>query len=57
VVTQLIQPHYLVLLTLCCFLPEAAALVLDQGYSHVEACRSLGVVGLGITPPGEKALG
>lgn len=23
---------------------EAAALVLDQGYSHIEACRSLGVV-------------
>ncbi|MDI2483072.1 transposase, partial [Pseudomonas aeruginosa] len=22
----------------------AAALVLDQGYSHIDACRSLGVV-------------
>ena len=34
-----------------CWLPfsaefkrEAAGLVLDQGYSHIEACRSLGVV-------------
>ncbi|WP_102860115.1 IS3 family transposase [Stutzerimonas balearica] len=26
------------------FKREAAALVLDQGYSHIEACRSLGVV-------------
>jgi len=26
------------------FKREAAALVLDQGYSHTEACRSLGVV-------------
>lgn len=26
------------------FRREAAALVLDQGYSHIEACRSLGVV-------------
>lgn len=25
------------------FKREAAALVLDQGYSHIEACRSLGV--------------
>ncbi|PTT03262.1 transposase, partial [Pseudomonas sp. HMWF006] len=24
------------------FKREAAALVLDQGYSHIEACRSLG---------------
>lgn len=26
------------------FKREAATLVLDQGYSHIEACRSLGVV-------------
>lgn len=26
------------------FKREAAVLVLDQGYSHIEACRSLGVV-------------
>ncbi|RPO65570.1 hypothetical protein IPC1177_25895 [Pseudomonas aeruginosa] len=26
------------------FKREAAALVLDQGYSHIDACRSLGVV-------------
>ena len=26
------------------FKHEAAGLVLDQGYSHIEACRSLGVV-------------
>jgi len=26
------------------FKREAAALVLDQGYSHIEACPSLGVV-------------
>ncbi len=26
------------------FKREAAALVLDQGYSHIGACRSLGVV-------------
>jgi|TARA_R100000935_G_C2833357_1_gene166521 transposase len=26
------------------FSTEAAALALDQGYSHIEACRSLGVV-------------
>jgi transposase len=26
------------------FKREAVALVLDQGYSHIEACRSLGVV-------------
>jgi transposase len=26
------------------FKREAAGLVLDQGYSHIEACRSLGVV-------------
>jgi transposase len=26
------------------FKRETAALVLDQGYSHIEACRSLGVV-------------
>ena len=26
------------------FKREAAALVLDQGYSYIEACRSLGVV-------------
>ncbi len=28
----------------CEFSREAAVLVLDQGYSHIEACRSLGVV-------------
>ncbi len=27
------------------FKREAAPLVLDQGYSHIDACRSLGVVG------------
>jgi transposase len=26
------------------FKREAASLMLDQGYSHIEACRSLGVV-------------
>ncbi|MFG8293096.1 transposase, partial [Pseudomonas aeruginosa] len=26
------------------FKREAAALVLDHGYSHIDACRSLGVV-------------
>ena len=26
------------------FKREAAALVLDQGYSHIEACRSLGIM-------------
>ncbi|MCO3512736.1 IS3 family transposase, partial [Pseudomonas aeruginosa] len=26
------------------FKREATALVLDQGYSHIDACRSLGVV-------------
>lgn len=38
------------------FKREAAALVLDQGYSHIDACRSLGVVDSAL-PLGEAARG
>ncbi len=38
------------------FKREAAALVLDQGYSHIDACRSLGG-GFGLAPLGEAARG
>ena len=36
------------------FKREAAALVLDHGYSHIDACRSLGG-GFGLAPLGETA--
>ncbi len=40
------------------FKREAAALVLDQGYSHIDACRSLGVVDSALRRPlGEAARG
>ncbi len=39
------------------FKREAAALVLDQGYSHIDACRSLGGGGFGLAPLGEAARG
>ncbi len=39
------------------FKREAAALVLDQGYSYIDACRSLGGGGLGLAPLGEAARG
>ncbi|VUY44505.1 transposase [Pseudomonas aeruginosa PAK] len=37
------------------FKREAAALVLDQGYSHIDACRSLGGGGFGLAPVDETA--